>query len=136
VTPLTDLKDLASHDLKDVKSRRIILDVMKYHLIPHMSEKKLAKDMFVALSNVFQKRNTNRIMVLRDNIKDTKMTKLDTVTNYLTNITPVCDQLAVFVEVVSNDKLVRTSQNCFSKPWAPLIKGIVPRDKLPYFDKK
>jgi hypothetical protein len=72
-------------------------------------------------------------MVLREKLKETKMTKLDTVTNYITKITQVHDQLAVVGEFVSNE-LMRTTMNGFSKPWAPFIKGIIAREKLPYFD--
>jgi hypothetical protein len=66
VTPPTNPKDLAVHELKDVKAKRIILDAVKDHLIPHISEKKSAKEMFVALTNLFQSNNTNRKMVLRE----------------------------------------------------------------------
>jgi hypothetical protein len=72
-------------------------------------------------------------MVLREKLKETKMTKLDTVTNYITKITQVHDQLAVVGEFVSNE-LMRTTMNGFSKPWAPFIKGIIAWEKLPYFD--
>jgi hypothetical protein len=63
------------------------------------------------------------------------MTKLDTVTSYLTKITQVRDQLAVVGEVMSNEELVRTALDGFSKPWTPFIKGIVAREKLPDFDR-
>jgi hypothetical protein len=76
VTPPMDPKDLAAHELKDVKARRIILDAVKDHLIPHISEKKSAREMFVALTNLFQSNNTNRKMVLREKLRDTKMTKI------------------------------------------------------------
>jgi hypothetical protein len=92
MTPSTNPKDMATHELKDVKARRIILDAIKDHLIPHISNsKKLAKDMFVSLANLFQSNNTNMKMVSREKLRDTKMTKSDTMTNYLTNITQVCD---------------------------------------------
>jgi hypothetical protein len=121
--------------LKDVKARRIILDAVKDHLIPHLSEKKSAREMFVALTNLFQSSNTNRKMVLREKLRDTKMTRSDTVTSYLTKITQVRDQLAVVGEVVTDEELVRTTLNGFSKPWAPFIKGIVARETLPKFDR-
>jgi hypothetical protein len=107
---------------------------MKDHLIPHIAEKKSAKEMFVARMNLFQNGNTNRKMVLREKLRDTKMTKLDTVTSYLIKITQVHDQLVVVGEVVSNEELVRTALNGFSKPWAPFIKDIVAQEKLPNFD--
>jgi hypothetical protein len=110
---LMDPKDLAAHELKDVKSRRIILDVVKDHLIPHISEKKSVREMFVAMTNHFQSNNTNRKMVLREKVKDTKMTRLDTMTCYLTKITQVHDQLATVGEVTLDEELVRMALNGF-----------------------
>ena len=52
----------------------------------------------------------------REKLKDTKMTKLDMVTSYLTKITQVHDQLADVGEVVLDKELVRTALNGFSKP--------------------
>jgi hypothetical protein len=60
---------------------------VKDHLIPHLSEKKSARDMFVALTNLFQSSNSNRKMVLKEKFRNTKMSRPDTVTNYLTKIT-------------------------------------------------
>jgi hypothetical protein len=54
ITPSTDPKDLATHELKDVKSRRIILYAVNDHLIPHISEKKSTREMFVALTIFFR----------------------------------------------------------------------------------
>jgi hypothetical protein len=53
VTPLTVPKELEVHNQKDVKYRSIILDTVKDHLIPHLSEKTLAREMFEALKNIF-----------------------------------------------------------------------------------
>jgi hypothetical protein len=117
-----------------MKSRRIILDAVRDRLIPHISEKS-TREMFAALTNLFQRNNTNRKMVLREKLKDTNMTKLDTMTSYLTNITQVHDQLETIGEVVSDEELVRMDLNGFSNPWAPFIKGIVAQEKLPDFDR-
>jgi hypothetical protein len=53
ITPPTYPTDFAIHEQKDVKARRIILDAVKDHLIPHLSEKRSARDMFEALTNIF-----------------------------------------------------------------------------------
>jgi hypothetical protein len=75
VAPSTYPKDLVDHELKDVKSKRIILYVVKDHLISHIFEKNSSREMLVSMANIFQSRNTNRNMVLRENPRDTKMTK-------------------------------------------------------------
>jgi hypothetical protein len=86
LTPPTDPKELEFHNQKDVKAKRIILDAVKDHLIPHLFEKKSAREMFEALTNLFQSSNANRKMVLREKCRNTKMTRSDTVTSYLTKI--------------------------------------------------
>jgi hypothetical protein len=57
------------------------------------------------------------------------------VTNYLTKITQVRDQLETLGEFMSVEELVRIVMNGFYNPWAPLINDIVAQDKLPYFDR-
>ena len=51
-TPPMNPKELAAHNLKDVKARRIILDGAKDHLIPHLSGKSLARDMWEVLKSL------------------------------------------------------------------------------------
>jgi hypothetical protein len=45
----TNLKQLAKHNKKEAKEKRIILDSMKDHLITHIVEKKTGKEMYDAL---------------------------------------------------------------------------------------
>jgi hypothetical protein len=46
VAPLIDLE---AHEKKGIKAERVILDSMKDHLIHHLSEKNMTKEMFDAL---------------------------------------------------------------------------------------
>ena len=86
VTPPTYLKQLEAHKKKEVKAKRVILDVVKDHLIPHISEKKGAKEMFDALVILYQSENINKKMILWNKLKAIKMTRFDTVTGYLMKI--------------------------------------------------
>jgi hypothetical protein len=60
VAPLTYPTTLENHEKKGVKAKRDILDSMKDHLIPHLSEKKTTKDIYDALVGLFQSINMNR----------------------------------------------------------------------------
>ena len=53
----TDLVQLAAHTKKDVKARRILVDGVKDHIIPHLSSKKTTKDMWEALVKLYQSNN-------------------------------------------------------------------------------
>jgi hypothetical protein len=58
------------------------LDLVKDHLIPHLSEKKTTKEMFDALVGLFQSTNMNRNMVLRNKQISMHMSRSENVTNY------------------------------------------------------
>jgi hypothetical protein len=86
-----DPADLAKHEAKEAKAMWMILDSVRDHLVTHLSEKKSTNAMFSTLTNLFQSKNENQKMVLRDRLRNTKMTKTESVTNYLTKITQVRD---------------------------------------------
>jgi hypothetical protein len=82
----TDTALLVAFNKKNMKSKRMLLDVMKDHIIPHVSEKKNAYEMWEALTKLYQSGNQNKKMVLREKLGSTKMSKTDTVASYLTKI--------------------------------------------------
>ena len=56
----------ALHKNKLVMAKRIIIDSIKDHLIPHVSSLKTPKAMFDALTKLFEGKNINRKMALRN----------------------------------------------------------------------
>ena len=64
-----DATQLTKHNKKDVKSRRIILDAMKDHVIPHLFRKKTTREMWQALTKLYQSDNHNRKMVLKEELE-------------------------------------------------------------------
>jgi hypothetical protein len=84
MTPPTYLSQLGIHNQKDVKAKTIILDGVKDHLIPHLSQKSTVRDLWEALKGLFHSKNENRKMVLKEKLKDTKITRSNTMTTYLT----------------------------------------------------
>jgi hypothetical protein len=48
-----DAQELAAHKKREVKSKRVLLDSMKDHLILDIFEKKTAKDMYDALVGLY-----------------------------------------------------------------------------------
>jgi hypothetical protein len=55
---------LATHKKKEVKAKRMIMDAIKDHLIPHISQKKTTREMFDALVNLYQSDNINIKLIL------------------------------------------------------------------------
>jgi hypothetical protein len=48
-----DPQQLAAHKKREVKAKQMILDAIKDHSIPHISEKKTPKKMFDALVSLY-----------------------------------------------------------------------------------
>ena len=77
---------MVAHE-KDIKSQRVIMDVVKDHLIPHVVEKLSTREMFKALVDLFQSDNLNRNMVSRNKLKSILMSRSDNIINYFMRIT-------------------------------------------------
>ncbi len=67
-----------------IRAKRIIVDSIKDHLIPHVSPLETPKKMYDALATLFESQNINRRMTLRTQLKDVKMDKSENVQAYLT----------------------------------------------------
>ena len=63
----------ALHMKKLVMVERIIADSIKDHLIPQVSSLKTPKSMFDALTKLFEVKNINRKMTLRNQLKNVKI---------------------------------------------------------------
>jgi hypothetical protein len=63
----TDATLLATYNKKSIKAKRIILDAIKDHLIPHLVGKTNAYEMSESLTKLYQSTNENRKMVFREN---------------------------------------------------------------------
>jgi 2-phosphoglycerate kinase len=121
--------------VKEGKTQRIILDGVRDHLIPHLAEKKIAKEVWDALKGVYEAKNENRKMALRDKFHSTRMAKGESVATYLTKVAQVKDELEVVEEVIPESELVRISLKGFTKEWEVFVKCVVGREKLPNWSR-
>ena len=69
-----------------VRAKRILADCVKDHLIPHMSSMKAPKEMFHALSRLYEGRNINKKMTLRTQPRNAKMQNSESIHAFFTRI--------------------------------------------------
>ena len=62
---------------------------------------------------------------------NTNMDKGEGVFSYLTRLTWIRDEIGVVGSKIVDEELVRIALNGFSKPWDTFVKGVVPRENLP-----
>ena len=70
----------------DINSMSIIVEYIKYHLIPYISHLDSSKKMYDALKNLFSVRNIGQIMSLKIELCDMKMNDDDNITSYFVRI--------------------------------------------------
>ena len=87
MTKPTDKDELVEFEALEARAQRIILDGVKDHLIPHLAEKKTAKDMWDTLTKLFEAKNEIRKMALKDKLHSIKMKSDEGVASYLTHVT-------------------------------------------------
>ena len=86
VVPQTNPADLEVHQKKEIKFEWLLLDSVKDHLIPHLSEKNITKEMFDVLVGLFHRTNMNRKMVLRNRLRSMQLSISNNVTSYFMRI--------------------------------------------------
>jgi hypothetical protein len=79
-------EEKAEWKINDVKARKIILYIVRDHLLPHISTLMKMYLMYDVLKNVFERNNTNNAFTLKHQLQNIKMTKYDSITTFFMNI--------------------------------------------------
>jgi hypothetical protein len=70
----------------DINSMSIIVESIKYQLIPYIFHLYSSKNMYDALTNLFSVINIGQVMSLKNELCDMKMNDEDNITSYFVNI--------------------------------------------------
>ena len=81
-------------------AKRIIVDSIKYNLIPQVSSMEIPKEMFDSLSRLFEGRNINRKTTLRNQLKNVRAQKSETMQSYFRRVAQIKDQLESIDDIV------------------------------------
>jgi hypothetical protein len=117
------------------KAKRIICDDVRDHIIPHLTGKTCAFEMWASLCKLYESSNENQKMVLHDRFRGIHMLEDESVTSFLGRYTQIRDELVAIREVVNPNSLVRQAMNSFTKQWGPFVWGIVSREVMPTWER-
>jgi hypothetical protein len=81
-----DATEKGKHQKDTIRANRIITDSIKDHLIPYVSSKKTPKEIFDALTRLYEGKNINQKMKLRTQLKNTRMQKGEMIQEYFSRI--------------------------------------------------
>jgi hypothetical protein len=106
------------------RAKRIIADSIKDHLIPRVSSKNTPKEMFDALTRMYEGSNINQKMNLRTQLKNEKMQKGEIVHDYFSRFYQFKEQLEAIGDNLDEDELIMTALNGLTRPWDAFIQTI------------
>jgi hypothetical protein len=78
----TDDAGKATYKKNLAKEKGILIDSVKDHLLPHISQKKTTKEIYDSLTSLFETKNPSRKRALQSQLRNLKMTKDDTITPF------------------------------------------------------
>ena len=104
------------HQKDLIKEMRIIVDSIKDHFIPQVSSKETLKKMYDSLSRMYEGKNINRKMNLRDQLKGTNMSKGESIQDYFTRISQFKEQQYAIGDSLDEDELVMIAHNGLTRP--------------------
>ena len=87
------------HNKNLVQAKKIIAHSIKDHLIPRVSSLKTHKEMLDSLTKLFEGKNINRKMTLRNQLKNVKIQNTETIQS---RVSQIKEQLEAVDEEVEN----------------------------------
>jgi hypothetical protein len=114
-----------------VRAKIIIAKSIKDHFIPQVASKNTPKEMFDALTRLYEERNINQKKNLRSQLKNTKTQKGETIHDYFSRIYQVKEQLEAIGDTLDEYELIMTTLKGLTIPWDAFIQTIcAKKDKL------
>ena len=78
-----------AHKKNMAKAKRIIVDSIKDHLIPHVFSFKTPKEVYDALTKMFEGKNINQKMTSRNQLNNVKIQNFETIQSYFTRVSKI-----------------------------------------------
>jgi DNA repair ATPase RecN len=99
-----------------------------------VSSKNTPKEMFDALTRMYERKKINRKMNLRTQLKNTKMQKGETVQDCFSRVTHFKEQLEAIEYNLDEYELIMTTLNGLTRSWDAFIQTICARKEKLQFD--
>ena len=90
----------SKHKKDMIIAKKIIDESIKDNLIPQVSSRETTKEMFDALSSLFEVRNINKKMTLRNHLKSVRTQKSEMMQSYFSRVAQIRDQLEAIGDIV------------------------------------
>jgi hypothetical protein len=107
-----------------VRAKIIITDSIKDYLIPQVASNNTPKDIFDALTIMYEGKNINRKTNLRTQLKNTKIQKGETIHDYFSRIYQFKEELEAIGENLDEYELIMKTLNGLTITWDAFIQTV------------
>ena len=115
------------HWLRPRESLQILLRITSS---PHVSSFKTLKEVYDALTKLFEGKNINQKMTLRNQLKNVKIQNSEIIQSYFTRVSQIEEKLEAIEENVEKGEIVMNTLNGLPRSQDSFIQGICARRKL------
>lgn len=115
----------ATYKKNEAKAKRILFDSVNDRLIPHIFQLKIAKEVYDALTSLFETKNSSWKRALRNKLRNINMTKTDAIATYFMKISQLKEQLIAIGEKVDDEDLVAAALDGLSLSWETYVLVLV-----------
>ena len=131
----SDVALLDAWQKKTAKTRRILLEGVKDHILSIIHGKSTPFLMWKALTDLFQSRSDQRKLALKDKLRQIKMEKGDSIPKYLTKFFHCKDELGNVGVTIDEEYLVSLALLGLPKSWHSYEDSVNGREKLPGWER-
>ena len=100
-----------------------------------MSSLKTPEEVFDALTKVFEGKNINQKMTLRNQLKNVKIQNSKNIQSYFTRVAQIKEQLEAVEENLEEGEIFMRTLNVLPRSWDSFIQGMCARRKLITFNR-
>ena len=111
----TDADPLKKYEENQARTKHLIIDGVKDHIIPHIARKTTTNDMWVALDTMYQGGFVQRRMLLENQMQLFQIMKGEEIDPFLFRLQAILDQLVGVGATPDEGLLVRTALNAVSE---------------------
>ena len=131
----SDATGLDAWQKKVAKTRRILFEGLKDHIVSSLHWKATPFAMWKALTDLFQSSSDQRKLALKDKLRKIKMENGDNIPKYLTKFVHCRDELGSVRITVDDDDLVSLALLGLLKSWHSYEDSVSGREKLSVWER-
>ena len=112
---LVDVDPLKKYEEAQVKVKHMIMDGVKDHVIPHIAEKNTAREMWLALTTLYEGSSVRQNMLLESQLRLFQMQKGEEIDPLLIRLQGIRDQLASIGATPDGVLMLKTALNAVTE---------------------